>query len=73
MMDMLLIALMIVAALALCGWAYGYYAYYRPIAAAGGGETAAAMPTWVNLLGMIAFLAVMTIAVMWLGGWWRAP
>jgi len=63
-MDPLLIVLIIVAALAMSGWGYGYYA--RPVAPAGG---MVAAPAYGTPLGVIGALAVVALLVVLLTGW----
>jgi hypothetical protein len=68
-MDILTIALIIVAVLALSGWGYGTYAA-RPAVPAGAVVEGPA--PWVNPLGIIGLLVVVGLLVMLLTGWPRA-
>jgi hypothetical protein len=56
---------MVVAALALGGWGYGFYG--RPAVAPD--EVIAPAPTWVSPVGVIGLLAIIAVVALLLSGW----
>lgn len=67
-MDVLTIALIIIAVLALGGWGYGNYVY-RPAAPAAPGAVVEGPAPWVNPLGVVGLLVVIALVVMLATGW----
>jgi hypothetical protein len=68
-MDLLLIALIVVAVLALSGWGYGYYAA-RPVAVTDVSAAPASGPSpLVHLIGILGLLAIVAFIVLLATGW----
>ena len=68
-MDLLLIALIVVAVLALSGWGYGYYSA-RPVAVTDVSAAPAAGPSpLINLIGVLGLIALVAFIVLWATGW----
>ena len=67
-MDILVIALIVLAILSLGSWGYGTYVV-RP--APGGGEVVAGPAPWVNPIGVIGLLIVAAVVILWLTGTWQ--
>jgi hypothetical protein len=65
-MDILTLALIVVAVIALSGWGYGYYVA-RPATA--GDVVAAPAPGYASPLGIIGLLVVVAVVAMLLTGW----
>jgi hypothetical protein len=67
-MDLLILALIIIAVVALSGWGYGTYVS-RPAAAPAPGTVVEAPAAWVNPIGLIGALAVVGVIIMLATGW----
>ena len=68
-MDLLLIALIVVAVLALSGWGYGYYSA-RPVVVSDTAAAPAAGPSpIVTMIGVIGLIALVAFIVLWATGW----
>jgi hypothetical protein len=68
-MDLLLIALIVVAVLALSGWGYGYYGA-RPVAVTDATAAPEAGPSpLIHLLGLLGLLAIVAFIVLLATGW----
>lgn len=64
-MDILTIALIVVAVVALSGWGYGTYS--RPVGPVGGPVVAG--PGWVNPLGIVGLLVIVALVMMLVTGY----
>ena len=68
-MDLLLIALIVVAVLALSGWGYGYYSA-RPVAVTDVSAAPAAGPSpFIHLIGILGLVAIVAFIVLLATGW----
>jgi hypothetical protein len=68
-MEILWIALIVVAIIALSGWGYGTYYAARPVAVADAAPAPAGTSPLITMIGVIGLIALVAFVVMWATGW----